>query len=71
MVSKPQDNKTEREGKKTRNNQKKIKKRTISTFLSLITLNVNRLNVPTKRQRLAEWIQRLIRMLFTRDPLQI
>ena len=27
-------------------------------FLSIITLNVNRLNVPTKRQRLAEWIQK-------------
>ena len=27
-------------------------------YLSIITLNVNRLNVPTKRQRLAEWIQK-------------
>ena len=27
-------------------------------YLSLITLNVNGLNVPTKRQRLAEWIQK-------------
>ena len=26
--------------------------------LSIITLNVNGLNVPTKRQRLAEWIQK-------------
>ena len=26
--------------------------------LSIITLNVNRLNAPTKRQRLAEWIQK-------------
>ena len=26
--------------------------------LSIITLNVNRLNTPTKRQRLAEWIQK-------------
>ena len=26
-------------------------------FLSIITLNVNGLNAPTKRQRLAEWIQ--------------
>ena len=25
-------------------------------YLSIITLNVNRLNTPTKRQRLAEWI---------------
>ena len=27
------------------------------SYLSVITLNVNGLNVPTKRQRLAEWIQ--------------
>ena len=30
-------------------------------YLSIITLNVNGLNAPTKRQRLAEWIQ-------TQDP---
>ena len=28
------------------------------SYLSIITLNVNGLNVPTKRQRLAEWIQK-------------
>src|SRR5574339_212026 len=28
------------------------------TYLSVITLNVNALNAPTKRQRLAEWIQK-------------
>ena len=28
------------------------------SYLSTITLNVNELNVPTKRQRLAEWIQK-------------
>ena len=27
-------------------------------YLSLITLNVNGLNAPTNRQRLAEWIQK-------------
>ena len=27
-------------------------------FLSIITLNVSGLNAPTKRQRLAEWIQK-------------
>ena len=27
------------------------------SYLSIITLNVNALNAPTKRQRLAEWIQ--------------
>ena len=29
----------------------------IGTHVSIITLNVNRLNTPTKRHRLAEWIQ--------------
>ena len=28
------------------------------SYLSIITLNVNELNAPTKRQRLAEWIQK-------------
>ena len=30
----------------------------IGTYISVITLNVNRLNAPTKRHRLAEWIQK-------------
>ena len=30
----------------------------IGTYISMITLNVNRLNAPTKGQRLAEWIQK-------------
>ena len=28
------------------------------SYLSIVTLNVNGLNAPTKRQRLAEWIQK-------------
>ena len=28
------------------------------SYISIITLNVNGLNAPTKRQRLAEWIQK-------------
>ena len=28
------------------------------SYLSIITLNINGLNAPTKRQRLAEWIQK-------------
>ena len=28
------------------------------SYLSIITLNVNGLNAPTKKQRLAEWIQK-------------
>ena len=30
----------------------------IKTYISIITLNVNGLNVATKRHRLAEWIQK-------------
>ena len=44
----------ERPAKQTK---RKIKKMSIGTYVS-ITLNVNRLNVPTKRHGLAEWIQR-------------
>ena len=29
----------------------------IETYISIITLNVNELNAPTERPRLAEWIQ--------------
>ena len=32
----------------------------MGSYLSIITLNVNRLNAPTKRQRLAEWIQKQV-----------
>ena len=35
-----------------------IKKMTIGTYISIITLNVNGLNASTKRHRLAEWIQK-------------
>ena len=31
---------------------------TIGTYIKIITLNVNGLNAPTKRHRLAEWIQK-------------
>ena len=31
---------------------------TTGSYLSIITLNINGLNAPTKRQRLAEWIQK-------------
>ena len=30
----------------------------MGSYLSIVTLNVSGLNVPTKRQRLAEWIQK-------------
>ena len=45
----------------------------MGSYLSIITLNINGLNAPTKRQRLAEWIQKqdpYLYMLSTRDPSQ-
>ena len=35
-----------------------IKKMTIGTYISIITLNVNGLNAPTKRNTLVEWIEK-------------
>ena len=35
-----------------------IKQMATGSYLSIITLNINGLNAPTKRQRLAEWIQK-------------
>ena len=45
--------------KKTyKNKSKTIKKMAIRIYISIITLNVNGLNAPTKRHRLAEGIQK-------------
>ena len=41
-----------------KNKSKTIKKMPIGTYISIITLNVNDLNAPTKRHRLVEWIQK-------------
>ena len=41
-----------------KNKPKAIKKMAIGTYILIITLNVNGLNAPTKRHRLAEWIQK-------------
>ena len=44
--------------KDLQNQPQTIKKMAIGTLISIITLNVNVLNTPTKRYRLAEWIQK-------------
>ena len=49
---------TQEKGKTYKNKPKRIKKMPIGTYMSIITLNVNRLNAPTKRYRLTEWIQK-------------
>ena len=46
--------KNKRSTKSNPNNQKMA----IGTYISIITLNGNGLNTPTKRHRLAEWIQK-------------
>ena len=46
-----------REEKDQKNKTKTIKKMVIGTYILIITLNVNGLNAPTKRHKLAEWIQ--------------
>ena len=49
----------------SRNTRDKIQTQTIKKmaiaiyiYISIITLNVNGLNAPTKRHRLAEWLQK-------------
>ena len=41
--------------KDLQNQPQTVKKMEIGTYISIITLNVNRLNAPAKRHRLAEW----------------
>ena len=56
IVIKPQEKKGRK--KSNKNKSKAINKMAIRTYISIITLNVNGLNAPTKRHRLAEWIQK-------------
>ena len=49
---------TQEKEKTYKNKPKTIKKMVIGTYISIITLNVNGLNAPTKRHRLAERIQK-------------
>ena len=44
--------------KELQNQPQTTKKMAIGTYISIITLNVNRLNTATKRHRLAEGIQK-------------
>ena len=49
--------KTQESGKTYKNKWKAIKKMPIGANISIINLNVNGIIAPTKRHRLAEWIQ--------------
>ena len=44
--------------KDPQNQPQTIKKMAIETYISIITLNINGLNAPTKRHRMAEWMQK-------------
>ena len=44
--------------KDLQNQPQAIKKMAIGIYISIITLNVNGLNAPTKRQRLPKWVQK-------------
>ena len=59
--------------KKTyKNKSKTINKMAIRTYVSIITLNVNRLNTPPKdTDWLNEYKRRPVHMFSTRDPLQV
>ena len=48
----------EEKKKDLQNQPQTIKKMAIGTYISIITLHVNRLNALTKRHRPAEWIQK-------------
>ena len=39
-------------------NSKQLTKTAIRTYIAIITLSENRLNAPSKRHRLTEWIQK-------------
>lgn len=41
-------------------NQKTMNKMAIGPYLSKITLNINELNSPVKRHRMAEWVKNKI-----------
>ena len=50
--------KKRKEQRRNRINWKTRFKMAINTYLSIITLNVNRLNAPIKRHRVADWIEK-------------
>ena len=47
-----------RSKKDLQNQPQTVKKMAIGTYISIVSLNVNELNAPTKRHRLAKWIQK-------------
>ena len=60
IVIKPEEERTREEGKKKeqKNASNEVNKMAVRPYISIITLNVNGVNTPTKRHSLAEWIQK-------------
>ena len=58
MLNRLKQSRNTKEEKDLQNQLQTIKKLAIRTYISIITLNVNGLNAPNKRHRLAEWIQK-------------
>ena len=60
LVIKSQEKRTKEEGEKKtyKNKSKTVNKMALRTYISIITLNINGLNVPTERHSLAEWIEK-------------
>ena len=56
LVIKSQEKRTKEEGEKKtyKNKSKTVNKMAVRSYISIISLNVNELNVSTKRHRLAE-----------------
>ena len=48
----------ERKEKRERVSRTQVQKKAMNKYLSIITLNVNGLNAPIKRHRIAEWIRK-------------
>ena len=49
---------TQEKEKAYNNKPKPVKKMVTGIYISIITLNVNGLNAPTKKHRLSEWVQK-------------
>ena len=47
-----------RKGRERETEEHRYKKRAMNKYLSIITLNVNGLNAPIRRPRIAEWIRK-------------
>ena len=47
-----------KEGKERKREEHRYKESAMNKYLSIITLNVNGLNAPIKRHRIAEWIRK-------------